>query len=85
MHSSIAQICLIKELYNLSAPVEFVHATEAVKIFCCAGRNDCKESVMEMRRFKRLKIYTFVFQVNKVQLVNEFLPYASSLFVHTIF
>ncbi|VDM10806.1 unnamed protein product [Wuchereria bancrofti] len=49
-----ANICLIKSLYNLAVPVEFLHAADAIKIFCCAGRDDCKESLLEMRRFKRL-------------------------------
>ncbi|EFO28093.1 hypothetical protein LOAG_00379 [Loa loa] len=50
----LANICLIKELYNLAIPVEYLHTAEAIKIFCCAGRDDCKGSVLEMRRLKRL-------------------------------
>ncbi|CAG9540055.1 unnamed protein product, partial [Cercopithifilaria johnstoni] len=50
----LANICLIRTLYNMTVPIQFLHSAEAAKIFCCAGRDDCKESVMEMRRFKRL-------------------------------
>ncbi|KAM3728200.1 Polyketide synthase PksN [Dirofilaria immitis] len=49
----LANICLIKALYNLAVPVEFLAGGEAIKIFCCSGRDDCKESVLEVMRFKR--------------------------------
>ncbi|VDP12176.1 unnamed protein product [Onchocerca flexuosa] len=49
----LANICLLKELYNLAEPVEYLYAAEAIKIFCCSGRDDCKGSVLEMKRFKK--------------------------------
>uniref|UniRef100_A0A915PCY7 Uncharacterized protein n=1 Tax=Setaria digitata TaxID=48799 RepID=A0A915PCY7_9BILA len=49
----LASICLVQALYNLASPVEFLSVAEGVKIFCCAGRDDCKESVLEIKRFKR--------------------------------
>ncbi|VDK84381.1 unnamed protein product [Onchocerca ochengi] len=49
----LASICLLKGLYNLAEPVEYLYVAEAIKVFCCSGRDDCKGSVLEMKRFKK--------------------------------